>query len=139
MSTIGKDSTLKHVSSSPHLRDSITTGGVMFNVIIGLIPLTIVGIGHFGLSSALVIITSILSCMVTEYVFDLICHRPNTLYDGSAILTGLLMALCLPPSVPLYCPVAGGIFAILFGKCFFGGLGQNFMNPARQGHDRLQL
>ena len=74
MSTIGKDSTLKHVSSSPHLRDSITTGGVMFNVIIGLIPLTIVGIGHFGLSSALVIITSILSCMVTEYVFDLICH-----------------------------------------------------------------
>ena len=139
MSTIGKDSTLKHVSSSPHLRDSITTGGVMFNVIIGLIPLTIVGIGHFGLSSALVIITSILSCMVTEYVFDLICHRPNTLYDGSAILTGLLMALCLPPSVPLYCPVAGGIFAILFGKCFFGGLGQNFMNPALAGRAFLLI
>ena len=118
MSTIGKDSTLKHVSSSPHLRDSITTGGVMINVIIGLIPLTIVGIGHFGLASAVVIIASILSCMVTEYVFDLICHRPNTLYDCSAILTGLLMALCLPPRAPIYCAVAGGVFAILFGKCF---------------------
>ncbi len=139
MSTIGKDSTLKHVSSSPHLRSSITTGGVMRNVIIGLAPVTLVGVWHFGISSALVIIASILSCMLTEYVFDRITHRPNTLYDGSAILTGLLMALCLPPAVPLYCPILGGVFAILFGKCFFGGLGQNFMNPALAGRAFLLI
>ena len=131
--------TLKHVSSSPHLRNPLTTGGVMMNVIIGLIPATVFGIWHFGLHAAFVILASIIAAMLTEFVFDYIAKRPNTLWDGSAIVTGLLLALCLPSQCPLYVPVAGSIFGILIAKCFFGGLGQNFMNPALAGRAFLLI
>ena len=132
-------STFKHVSSSPHLRNPLTTGGVMMNVIIGLIPATVFGIWHFGLHAAFVILASIIAAMLTEFVFDYIAKRPNTLWDGSAIVTGLLLALCLPSQCPLYVPVAGSIFGILIAKCFFGGLGQNFMNPALAGRAFLLI
>lgn len=121
---------LLNVSSSPHVRSRLTTGSVMFDVVLALMPATLFGIWFFGLHAFLVIATSILTCVMTEFIFDYIAHRPNSLTDGSAVVTGLLLGLVLPPSVPLYVPYLGGVFAILIVKCCFGGLGQNFMNPA---------
>ena len=123
-------SQLRNVSSGPHIRSRLTTGGIMYDVILALMPATVFGIYHFGLHAALILATSVLSACLTEFVFDYICHRPNTLKDGSAVVTGLLLGLCLSPTVPLWIPYLGGLFAILFVKCLLGGLGQNFMNPA---------
>ncbi|MDO4805231.1 MAG: RnfABCDGE type electron transport complex subunit D, partial [Lachnospiraceae bacterium] len=134
-----ENSTFKHVSSSPHLRNPLTTGGVMLNVIIGLLPATIFGIWHFGLYSAAVILASIAAAVATEYIFNLVTKRPNTVTDCSAVLTGLLLALCLPSRSPLYVPIIGSVFGILVAKCFFGGLGQNFMNPALAGRAFLLI
>lgn len=121
---------LLNVSSSPHIRSKLTTGRVMTDVILALMPATIFGIYRYGLHAFLVIAASILTAVMTEFIFDYIAKRPNTITDGSAVVTGLLLALALPPAVPLYIPVLGSLFAILFVKCFFGGLGKNFMNPA---------
>ncbi len=124
---------LLNVSSSPHVRSKLTTGQVMYDVILALMPATVMGVYRFGLHAFLVIATSVLSAVMTEFIFDYIAHKPNTLRDGSAVLTGLLLALCLPPSVPLYIPYFGSLFAVLVAKCLFGGLGHNFMNPALAG------
>ncbi|MCD8249730.1 MAG: RnfABCDGE type electron transport complex subunit D, partial [Lachnospiraceae bacterium] len=126
-------SKLYNVSSSPHVRSKLTTGSVMLDVILCLMPATVMGIWHFRLQAVLVILMSVVTATLTEFVFDYIAGRENTLKDGSAVLTGLLLALCLPASVPLYIPFAGALFAILIVKCFFGGLGHNFMNPALGG------
>ena len=122
-----------NVSSSPHVRSSLSTGTVMYDVILALMPATFFGIFHFGFHAFLIVATSIISAVLTEFVFDYVAHRPNTIKDGSAVLTGLLLALCLSPTVPLYIPFCGSLFAILVVKCFFGGLGQNIMNPALAG------
>lgn len=124
---------LLNVSSNPHVRSPLTTGSVMYNVILALMPATVFGVYHFGFHALLIILTSILTAVMTEFVFDYLTHKPNTLTDGSAVLTGLLLALCLSPTVPLYVPYVGSLFAILVVKCFFGGLGKNFMNPALAG------
>jgi RnfABCDGE-type electron transport complex G subunit len=124
---------LYNVSSSPHVRSRLTTGGVMYDVILALMPATFVGVWNYGFHALLVIAVSIISAVLTEFVFDYIAKKPNTTKDGSAVVTGLLLALCLPSSVPLYVPFAGSLFAILIVKCFFGGLGKNFMNPALAG------
>ena len=119
-----------NVSSNPHVRKNHDTMHEMYNVVLALMPATVFGIWHFGFHSLIIVLASILACMATEYIFDMVTHRKNSLWDGSAVVTGLLLALVLPPTVPLFIPIMGGIFAILFVKCFFGGLGQNFMNPA---------
>ncbi len=121
---------LLNVSSGPHIRSKLTTGSVMADVVLALAPATLFGIYRYGLHAFLVIAASIFASVMTEFIFDYIAKRPNTVKDGSAVVTGLLLALSLPPAVPLYIPIIGGIFAILFVKCFFGGLGKNFMNPA---------
>ena len=121
---------LLNISSSPHFRQKLTTGSVMMNVVIALMPATVFGIWRYGLHAFLIIACSILTTTVSEFVFDFITRKPNTVRDGSAVVTGLLLALSLSPTVPLYIPVIGGMFAILVVKCFFGGLGKNFMNPA---------
>ena len=121
---------LLNVSSSPHIRSRLTTGKVMYDVVLALVPAAVFGVWIYGLHAALVIATSIVSAVVTEFVFDYIAHKENTLSDGSAVVTGLMLALALPPAVPLYVPYLGGLFAIFFVKCCFGGLGQNIMNPA---------
>lgn len=130
---------LLNVSSSPHVRSRLTTGSVMFDVVLALLPATLFGVWFFGLHAFLVIATAVLTCVMTEFIFDYIAHGPNTLTDGSAVVTGLLLGLVLPPSVPLYVPYLGSVFAILFVKCCFGGLGQNFMNPALAGRCFLLL
>jgi RnfABCDGE-type electron transport complex D subunit len=102
----------------------------MFDVIIALLPATAFGVYHFGLQALLLILVTITACVVTEYLYELGMKREITVGDGSAILTGLLLALNLPPQLPYWMAVVGGVFAILVVKQLFGGLGQNFMNPA---------
>lgn len=123
-------SNLLNVSSSPHVRSKLTTQRIMLQVIIALMPVTILGIVNYGMGALSVILASVISAVLTEAVFNIITKRPQSIGDGSAALTGLLLALVLPPELPIYIPVLGGIFAILIVKSLFGGLGHNFMNPA---------
>lgn len=122
-----------NISGSPHIRSYLTTGDIMYDVILALTPAAFFGIWHFGVSAAVVLIAAIVSAVLTEWGFCKAAKRPCTLGDKSAIMTGLMLGLCLSPTVPLYIPILGSIFAILFVKCCFGGLGQNFMNPALAG------
>lgn len=119
-----------HMSSGPHVRSRLNTGSVMLGVIISLMPATIIGIWNFGPSALCTVLASVAAAVLTEYLFDRIVHKENTVKDGSAVVTGILLALVLPNGTPLYIPVIGAVFAILVVKCFFGGLGKNFMNPA---------
>ncbi len=121
---------LLNVSSSPHVRSKLTTQKIMFRVIIALMPVTVLGILNYGISAFMVVLESVISAVLTEAVFNLITKRPQTIRDGSAVVTGILLALVLPPELPAYVPVIGSVFAILIVKCLFGGLGHNFMNPA---------
>lgn len=118
------------ISSSPHVRDKETTTNLMGQVLVALMPATVVGIFNFGISAFWIILLSIFSCVFFEGVFQKIMKRKNTIFDLSAAVTGLLLALNLPPDVPFWMPIFGGFFAIVVVKQLFGGLGQNFMNPA---------
>ena len=102
----------------------------MLMVVISLLPTTIFGIYNFGPRALLLILLSVATCVLTEYVYEKLMKKPVTVKDFSAVVTGLLLALNLPASVSWFVPVIGGIFAILIVKQLFGGLGQNFMNPA---------
>lgn len=118
------------VCSSPHLRSSDSTNRIMLDVVIALLPAAAVGVYFFGARAFLVILTTILSCVVSEYIARRAMNRENTLGDYSAVVTGLLLALNLPPTIPLWIAAVGGVIAIVIVKQIFGGLGQNFMNPA---------
>lgn len=118
------------VSSNPHIRSAMTTQKIMFSVIVALIPATGFGIYNFGMRALFIVVLSVLSCELSEMIFNMICHKKSTMADLSAVVTGLLLALNLPVSVPWWIPVIGGFFAIVVVKMLFGGLGQNFMNPA---------
>ncbi|MBR4443055.1 MAG: RnfABCDGE type electron transport complex subunit G, partial [Clostridia bacterium] len=106
---------------------------IMRVVLAALLPTTIVGVAVNGLHALLIILISVAAAVATEFAFDRLCHKPDTWKDGSAAVTGLLLALSLLPSSPLYAPALGSIFAILVVKCCFGGLGKNFINPALAG------
>lgn len=121
---------LLHVSSSPHIKDRVTTSSIMLDVIIALIPTTLFGIIQFKINALLIIITTIATCVLAEYLYERFMKKTITIKDLSAVVTGLILALNLPATVPLWIPVIGGIFAIIVVKQFYGGLGQNFMNPA---------
>ena len=105
----------------------------MLCVILALMPATGFGIYNFGIRALYVVLISIASCVLTELVFELITKREITISDLSAVVTGLLLGLNLPVNVPFYLPILGGIFAIFVVKMLFGGIGQNFMNPALAG------
>lgn len=119
-----------NVSSSPHVRTTNSTTKIMLFVIVALLPTTFFGIYNFGWKAVLVILVTIASCVLSEFLFNLITHKKQTIGDLSAIVTGLLLALNLPATLPLWQAALGGAFAIVIVKCVFGGLGQNFMNPA---------
>ncbi len=119
-----------NVSSSPHVRSGETTTTIMLDVAIALLPATAFGVFRFGIYSLLVILISIASSVAAEAVYQKITNQKITILDGSALVTGLLIALNMPPRIPLWVPVLGSIFAIIFVKQIFGGIGQNFMNPA---------
>ena len=119
-----------HVSSSPHVRSKVSTDGIMKTVLLALLPTTLFGIYNFGLHALLLILVCMATCVATEAVYEKIVNKKSTIKDCSALVTGLLLALNLPPKAPWWIAVVGGIFAILVVKQLFGGLGQNFMNPA---------
>ncbi len=121
---------LLNVSASPHIRSKNTTADVMFDVILALIPASLFGVYQFGLNAFLIILTCVATCVLTEYIYEKLMKKPITTSDYSAFLTGLLLAMNLPYTVPLWIPMLGGIFAILVVKQLYGGIGQNFMNPA---------
>ncbi len=123
-------SDLLHVSSSPHVRHKDTTTSIMRDVIIGLLPATAVGIYNFGLEALLVIITAVASCVAFEAMYQHFMHKKVRIGDLSAAVTGLLLALNLPSTLPIGMVIIGSFFAIIVVKQLFGGLGQNFMNPA---------
>lgn len=118
------------ISSSPHIRDKETTTNIMGQVIVALMPATIFGIYNFGIRALITILITMLSCIVFEAGYQKLFGLKVTVKDLSAALTGLLLALNLPPEVPFWLPVLGSFFAIIIVKQLFGGLGQNFMNPA---------
>ncbi len=123
-------SELYNVSSSPHVRSKDTTSRIMLYVVIALLPTSIFGIYNFGYKALVLMLVTIASCLVSEWVFEKIVHKKSTLGDMSAVVTGLLLALNLPATLPWWEAVIGGVFAIIIVKMMFGGLGQNFMNPA---------
>ncbi len=123
-------SELKSVSTSPHIRAKDDTSRIMLYVIIGLLPATVFGCINFGLRAAMLIAVTIASCVLSEFLYCKIVKKKSTVTDLSAVVTGLLLALNLPVSLPVWQAILGGFFAIIVVKMLFGGLGQNFMNPA---------
>ncbi len=123
-------SKLLNVSSSPHVRDQVTTQNIMLDVAIAMIPASAYGVYQFGVKAALILLISVLSCVLSEYVFESLMGKPITVSDGSALVTGMILGLNMPPAIPLWIPFLGGVFAIIVVKQLYGGLGQNFMNPA---------
>ena len=121
---------LLNVSSSPHVRNKITTQNLMFDVAIAMIPASVYGVWQFGMHALLVLIATVVSCVLSEYVYEKLMKKPITVSDGSAVVTGMILALNMPPEIPVWIPFLGGIFAIIVVKQLYGGLGQNFMNPA---------
>ena len=127
------------LSSSPHVRSAETTGRIMLDVIIALLPATVLGVVFFGWSALWVVLVSTAAAVATEALLQRLMKRKVTIMDGSAAVTGLLLALNLPPSVPLYIPVVGSVFAIAIVKQCFGGIGGNFLNPALAARAFLML
>lgn len=126
-------SDLMKVSSNPHVRSKTDTSSIMLTVVIALLPAAGFGIYNFGMDALILILVTVASTVLTEFLFEKICKRKVTIGDYSAIVTGLLLAMNLPVSAPWWIGVVGGVFAILVVKMLFGGLGQNFMNPALGG------
>ena len=119
------------VSSSPHIRDRIKSSNIMLMVVIGLLPATIFGIWNFRHENAwILVVVTTAAAVLAEFIWEKLMHKPITVNDFSAVVTGLLLALNLPPTLPWWMGVVGAVFAIIVVKQLFGGLGQNFMNPA---------
>lgn len=126
------------VSPSPHIRSDVSIEKIMYSVIIALIPTVACGVYFFVTQVINIIVACILSALFTEYLALRLMGRKFVM-DGSAIITGLLLALCLPPRIPLWMAALGAAFAIAFAKCVFGGLGQNIFNPALVGRVFLMV
>ena len=120
----------RNISASPHVRDKMTTDKIMYIVFAALLPATVFGVYNFGVHALLVVIVTTASAVLWEALIEKLLHKPITIKDGSAAVTGLLLALNLPPMIPLWIGILGSAFAIIVVKQLFGGLGQNFMNPA---------
>ena len=121
---------LLNVSISPHIRTGESTRKIMLDVIIALLPAIGVGIYVFGIDALIVTLISVVSCVATEYIYEKLMKKKITIGDLSAVVTGLILAVNLYSTAPWWIPVIGGVFAILIVKMLYGGIGQNFMNPA---------
>ncbi|HJC81070.1 RnfABCDGE type electron transport complex subunit D [[Ruminococcus] torques] len=120
-----------NVSSSPHIRDRIKTGNIMLMVLIALMPATVFGVWNFRHEDAwILVVVTTAAAVLSEYIYEKLMKKPVTINDFSAAVTGLLLALNLPPTLPWWMGALGAVFAIVVVKQLFGGLGQNFMNPA---------
>lgn len=123
-------SNLLNISSSPHVRDKSSTISIMWDVFLALMPATLFGVWNFGYKAAVLIVACIATSVLTEYIWQKAMKLPLTVSDGSAAVTGLLLALNLSSTFPVWMAMIGSVFAIIIVKQLFGGLGQNFMNPA---------
>lgn len=121
------------VSGTPHVRSKESIQSIMRDVIIALIPATAMGIYFFGIPALILIAVSIVACVFFEWLYQKLMKKTVTISDLSAVVTGLLLAMNLPASAPIWVPIVGAAFAIIFAKQLFGGLGQNFINPALAG------
>ncbi len=118
------------LSSSPHIRDKVTSGNIMLMVTIALLPASAFGVWNFGLPALIMLISTTVTAVLTEYIYEKLMHKKVTINDYSAVVTGLLLGLNMPASAPWWMGALGSVFGILIVKQLFGGLGQNFMNPA---------
>jgi len=118
------------VTSAPHIRDKVTTSDIMFDVILALMPATLFGVYNFGYRALILVLVCSVTCVTTEAVYEYFMKKKITITDYSALVTGLLLGLNLPPTLDVGLAILGSIFAIIVVKQLFGGLGQNFMNPA---------
>jgi len=125
------------VTATPHIRTSNSIERTMLFVILALTPATLLGVVFFGLRALLLLTVSVVSAVVFEGLYQKLTRKPLTITDGSAVVTGLLLALTLPPGLPVWMPVMGTFVAIIIVKQLFGGLGQNFLNPALAGRAAL--
>ena len=121
------------VSGTPHVRSKESIQSIMRDVIIALVPATAAGIYYFGLRALILIVAAIISAVFFVCLYEKITKKPVTINDLSAVVTGLLLAMNLPASAPVWVAIVGSAFAIIFAKQLFGGLGQNFINPALAG------
>ena len=121
------------LSPAPHISSGETIPRIMYTVLAAMAPAALASIYFFRFRAALLIVACSVTALVTEYVFQKIRRKPITIWDGSALVTGVLLAFNLPPSLPVWMAVAGTVFAIAIGKQIFGGLGHNPFNPALVG------
>ncbi|AVQ37890.1 Na+-transporting NADH:ubiquinone oxidoreductase subunit D [Clostridium botulinum] len=121
------------LSSSPHIRSKDSVQSIMRDVVIALLPATVAGIYFFKLQALLVILTAVISCVAAEYIWEKATGRDISIGDLSAVVTGMLLAFNVPPTLPLWMVVIGSFFSIIVVKQFFGGIGQNIVNPALAG------
>ena len=119
-----------NISSSPHIRSKVTSGKIMLYVLIALLPASAFGVYNFGLPALGMLVTTTVSAVLTEYIYEKLMHKKITIGDYSAAVTGLLLGLNMPPTAPLWMGALGSVFGLLIVKQLCGGLGQNFMNPA---------
>ena len=125
------------VSSAPHISKPLSTRGVMLDVIIGLAPAMLAAGYFFRVHAVVLIATCVISCMAAEWLCNLIRKKSNSLDDLSAVVTGIILALSLPPALPVWAAIIGSAFCIAIGKMVFGGLGSNIFNPAMVGRTFL--
>ena len=118
------------LSSAPHVRSKDNTQRLMLNVIISLLPCLIAGVYYFGFACLIPVCVSVVSAVAAEFCWQKLGHKKVRIYDLSAVVTGLLLGLIVPPSAPWWMMVIGSVFAIIVVKQLFGGIGDNFLNPA---------
>ena len=128
-----------NVSVSPHVRDKSSTKSIMRDVAIALVPTLGFGVYQFGWNALILILISAISCVGFEALYEFLAKKPITVFDYSALVTGLILAVNLPPTAAWWMPILGSAFAIIIVKMLFGGLGQNFMNPALAGRCFLMI
>ena len=128
-----------NISAAPHIRDDVSTSSIMLDVIIALLPCTIFAFINVGIKAVMIVCLSLISAVLSETIFNIIINKKNTIGDLSAVVTGLILALTLPQDVEWFMPIIGAIFAIVVAKMIFGGLGQNFINPAASGRVFLTI
>jgi len=127
------------VASSPHIRGDFKSSRIMLDVMLALVPAMVVGIWMHGIRSLIVTLVSISSCVFMEWMYSIVTKTRNTIIDGSALVTGMLLAMTLPATVPYWLVVVGAAFAIIFVKALCGGLGQNIFNPALSARGFMML
>ncbi|MHC4325386.1 MAG: RnfABCDGE type electron transport complex subunit D, partial [Planctomycetota bacterium] len=125
------------VSCAPHIGERFSTRSVMIDVIIGLAPAMAAAGFYFRTRALILIAVCVISCIVAEWLCNLIRKKPNSLDDFSAVVTGIILALSLPPGLPIWAAIVGSVFSIAIGKMVFGGLGANIFNPAMVGRTFL--